>query len=62
MPYVIEDSGYLLDYIFQGFFWVDICSIKDCNAISYWTDEFPLSLLKGCKRELHTGTNKKMMC
>jgi len=36
---IIEDSGYLLNYIFQGFFWIDICSVKGHYAIGYWINE-----------------------
>ena len=39
VSYIIKDSGYLLNYIFQGFLWIDICSVEGHYTISYWINE-----------------------
>jgi len=36
-------------------------TLKEEETLSQWLDE-QLKAVKGCKRELHTGTNKTMMC
>ena len=29
----------MLNCIFKGFFWINICSVEDHYAIGYWIDE-----------------------
>ena len=41
---ITKDSSHLLNYIFQSFFWIDICSVKGYYAIGYWSNKVFLLL------------------